>query len=81
MPQTGAERQAAWRERRQRRIAELEAAANEPDVDIARRALARHLAEELATGGDEAFFREIRLLNWALKAEGSPWLISETYKD
>ncbi len=81
MAKTNAQRQAAWRKRRQRRIAKLEAAANEPDVDVARRALARHVAEELATGGDEAFFREIRQLNKALKAEGSSWLISETHKE
>ncbi len=53
-------------------IAELEAAARERDVDIARRALARHMADELATGGSKALAKEIRLLNRALRDEGAP---------
>ncbi len=81
MAKTGAERQAAWRERGRRRIAQLEAAAREPDIAVARRALARSMAEALRVGGDEAFFREIYRFNGALKAEGSSWSISETFKD
>ncbi len=77
MAKTGAERQAAWRERRRQRIAELEAAAREPDVDVARQALARHIADELVTPGSEAFVWEIRLLNRALRDEGASWRITD----
>ncbi len=77
MAKTGAERQAAWRKRQQRQIAELEAAAREPDVDVARQALAQHMAEALAVGGPERFFDEIAQLNRALKSEGAAWRISE----
>ncbi len=77
MAKTGAERQAAGRERRRRRLAELEAAAREPDVNTARQALARHIADELVTGGSEAFVWEIRLLNRALLDEGASWRITD----
>ncbi len=80
MAMSSAEKSAAWRSRHKERIRALEVAAGkerEPDVDTARQVLARHIAEALAVGGDEAFFAEIRQLNKALKAEGSWWRISE----
>ncbi len=78
MPQTGAERQAAWRERRHRRIAALEAAANEArEPEVARRVLAHHMAWALSVGGRTAFAEEMRLLNRALRDEGAAWRIAE----
>ncbi len=78
MAKTGAERQAEWRERGRRRIAELEAAANEArEPDVARRVLAHHMAWALTVGGRTAFAEEMRLLNRALRDEGASWRIAE----
>ncbi len=78
MAKTGAERQAAWRERRLRRVDELEAAASKArEPDVARRVLAHYVAWAASIGGRTAFAEEMRLLNRALRDEGAAWRIAE----